>query len=82
MKSFKILFWITVISCIVVLTIGACLFYFDQTSSDYSAGLLGIIHFGTVTGPTCLFIGFLLFLLSFWTYNMYKEETRKFNKMK
>ncbi len=77
----KTLFWITLISGLIIFLIGVFLKLYNQTSNGFTAGRYGDIHQGMVTGFSGIFLGILILLLSIWTYRNYKKEKEKFDKM-
>ena len=82
MKSFKLLFFVTLFCGISILAIGLTLQYVKIFADGALAGRFGDLHYGRVTGFSGIFIGVLLLLASVLTYRMYREEKKKFDKMK
>ncbi|MBF8965246.1 hypothetical protein I0P70_18505 [Pontibacter sp. FD36] len=81
MKIYKALFWITLITGFTIFSIGAYLKFTNQVSIGLTAGRLGNIQQGTITGFSGMLLGVLLILLSIWTYRIYREEKEKFDRM-
>lgn len=81
MKVYKILFWITLVAGLSIFSIGVYLKFADKFSDGFIAGRFGDINHGMITGFSGMLLGFLILLLSIWTYRIYKEEKEKFDKM-
>lgn len=81
MKVYKTLFWITFIAGLTIFSIGVYLNFANQSSEGLTAGRLGNIHHGMITGFSGIFLGILVLLLSIWTYRIYRVEKQKFDKM-
>ncbi len=80
MRTYKTLFWISLIAGLTIFFIGVYLRYINKFSDGYTAGRLSI-HHGMINGFSGMFLGILILLLSLWTFKVYKDEKRKFDDM-
>ncbi len=81
MKIYKMLFLINLFSGLIIFLIGVYLNYVNKYSKGNIAGRFGEIHYGMINGDIGMFLGVIILLLSIYTFNMYRDEKKKFDKM-
>ena len=81
MKTSKFLFWLTLIIGLVIVLIGVYLKKTEQSSEGFTAGRLGNVHQGFLTGFSCFFLGIVILIISFFSYRQYKDDKKKYENM-
>ena len=81
MRTYKMLFWITLISGIIILSIGIYLQSAKILSSHIFLSRFGEFYEGRITGFGGILIGIFVILLSIYIKKCAKEEKDKFDKL-
>ena len=81
MRAFKQLFYLSLISGILIFSMGLFLKISNITSAGSGTNINGTVFHISMNGLGAIFIGLLILLFSILCYRMYKFERNKFNKM-
>jgi Ca2+/Na+ antiporter len=82
MKIYKSFFIITLFTGLIILAVGVYLKITNQFSAGLTSTKFSGTHYGAITGTSGIILGIFILLSSIWAYRMYKEEKKKFDKMK
>jgi len=81
LKIYRILFWLTLCSGLIILAIGVYLKMTNQLSNGIYTTRYGTLQQGSVSGFSAIILGIFLLLISIYVRICNKKEQDKFDKM-